>query len=255
MQRAASRRGHRWSRPEPLPPPPPVRRVTAAAPSAAVRRAVARARADSVSTPFSAAHFSQSCSSLGAALHDLHEFDHAVALLAVVAQHHATPSRASVGTSRPSSQQEHAVRPRRQTTGCASRRPFLSRGRGPARRRARAAARRWRGRGCLKAHLLIIRPGPRPSARATAVRCCSPPDSSAGRWCIRPLSPTRASSSSARPRACSCLAPPIRRRHHHVLERRELAQQVVELEDEAHRAVAQRAPGRRRAARSLARPR
>ena len=38
------------------------------------------------------------------------------------------------------------------------------------------------------------------SARAIAVRCCSPPESSNGRWCMRRDSPTRSSSSVARRR-------------------------------------------------------
>jgi len=48
------------------------------------------------------------------------------------------------------------------------------------------------------------------SARATAVRCCSPPDSSPGRCVIRALNPTRASSSAALPRAISSDRPAIR---------------------------------------------
>ena len=42
------------------------------------------------------------------------------------------------------------------------------------------------------------------SARATATRCCSPPESFAGGWCIRASSPTRVNS----PRLCS---PTLRR--------------------------------------------
>src|SRR2546421_6885114 len=48
------------------------------------------------------------------------------------------------------------------------------------------------------------------SARATAQRCCSPPDSSAGRCVMRPASPTSDSTSSARERARRSSWPPIR---------------------------------------------
>jgi len=47
--------------------------------------------------------------------------------------------------------------------------------------------------------------------RATAHRCCSPPDNSAGRCDIRPANPTCDSISSARERACRGAIPPINR--------------------------------------------
>ena len=73
------------------------------------------------------------------------------------------------------------------------------------------------------------------SARAMAVRCCSPPDSCAGRWSSRSAEPqhaqqlaARALRRRARPRRGSSAA------CSDVLERRELRQQLVELVDEAH---------------------
>ena len=47
---------------------------------------------------------------------------------------------------------------------------------------ARARRRRLSSRGCRRARRRTRPPGARSSARATATRCCWPPDSSAGRW-------------------------------------------------------------------------
>ena len=89
-------------------------------------------------------------------------------------------------------------------------------------------------------------PGPPARARAIAARCISPPESSDGRWSSRWPSPTRSSSAVAS-RADRLPMAPVRPdavadqlRHHHVLQGRELGQQVVELEDEAERPVPQR---------------
>ena len=78
------------------------------------------------------------------------------------------------------------------------------------------------------------------SARAMATRCCSPPESSAGRCSARSRKP-EPSSSSVRPlgglrarRAGDHL------RHRDVLERREFRQQMVVLVDEAHAVAAER---------------
>ncbi|ADI07726.1 hypothetical protein SBI_04606 [Streptomyces bingchenggensis BCW-1] len=49
-------------------------------------------------------------------------------------------------------------------------------------------------------------PAPLTSARARATRCCSPADSSPGRWSARPARPTRSSSSRAARRAW-CASP------------------------------------------------
>ena len=80
------------------------------------------------------------------------------------------------------------------------------------------------------------------SARATAVRCCSPPDNSAGR-CVHATAQARPAPAVPRRAAARlALAPPADpQRHHHVLERGELPQQMVELEDEADGPVAERA--------------
>ena len=79
------------------------------------------------------------------------------------------------------------------------------------------------------------------SARAIATRCCSPPDSIPGRCVRRSRRPTR-SSSARRPagRARPPATPRDAQRHLGVLERGELRQQVMELEDEADVAVAER---------------
>ena len=75
------------------------------------------------------------------------------------------------------------------------------------------------------------------SARAIAVRCCSPPESCEGRCSSRCAEPQHgqqlrgARLRLARGHAADQL------RHHDVLERRELRQQLVELVDEAHRAA------------------
>ena len=83
------------------------------------------------------------------------------------------------------------------------------------------------------------------SARATATRCCSPPDSMPGPVLERGrASPTRASSAAARGRASAGGTPRDAQRHLDVLERGELRQQVVELEDEPDVAVAERARAR-----------
>ena len=76
----------------------------------------------------------------------------------------------------------------------------------------------------------------RTSARASATRCCSPPDSSPGR-CVSRCAEADALEQLARARSARVArgTPPDERRHRHVLERGELGQQVVELEDEADR--------------------
>ena len=74
------------------------------------------------------------------------------------------------------------------------------------------------------------------SARATAARCRSPPDS-----CVRPMIEAlpEADALEQMPRACrsACAVrlAPHQQRHRDVLERRELRQQVMELVDEAER--------------------
>ena len=76
------------------------------------------------------------------------------------------------------------------------------------------------------------------SARASATRCRSPPESSPGRCLTRCPSPTRSSIRCAAARALGRGHAPDRERHRDVLQRGELRQQVVELVDEAERAVA-----------------
>ena len=76
------------------------------------------------------------------------------------------------------------------------------------------------------------------SARASATRWRSPPDSSPGRCSRRWPSPTRSSIAAAAARASRRRHAPDQQRHRDVLDRGELRQQVMELVDEAERAVA-----------------
>jgi hypothetical protein len=76
------------------------------------------------------------------------------------------------------------------------------------------------------------------SARATATRCCSPPESCPGRW-TEPVLQADALEQLAG--ACARRrdrAPGDQAREHDVLERSEVGEQVMELEDEADLAVA-----------------
>ena len=72
------------------------------------------------------------------------------------------------------------------------------------------------------------------SARAIVTRCCSPPDSSLGRWFLRWPSPTRSSVSSASPACLSGSRAREQQRQLDVLGRREHRDQVEALEDETH---------------------
>ncbi len=75
------------------------------------------------------------------------------------------------------------------------------------------------------------------SARATATRCCWPPESSEGRWVRRSLEPDRVDQ-PVEPLAVG-LAAGDRERQHEVLLGGEHRQQVEELEDEAELVAAQ----------------
>ncbi len=97
-------------------------------------------------------------------------------------------------------------------------------------------------------------------ARAMATRCISPPDSSRGLCFNRCPRPTISSSSLARGDVL-CRVPQIARstpcadhqRREHVFQRRQLGQQVIELEDHAELLVAQRvAPAARQVVDALA---
>ena len=82
--------------------------------------------------------------------------------------------------------------------------------------------------------------GWRISARASATRCFSPPESSAGRWSSRSPSPTCCSSSRARSVVSRHPVVPDQRRNQHVFQHRTLRQQAMVLKDEADRLVAER---------------
>ena len=75
------------------------------------------------------------------------------------------------------------------------------------------------------------------SARATATRCCWPPDSSDGRWLVRSASPTRSTTASYQ--SCVDLAAGELQRQEDVLLGRQRRQQVERLEDEADVRAAQ----------------
>ena len=93
-------------------------------------------------------------------------------------------------------------------------------------------------RGCRSARRPGSAPGSVTSARATATRCCWPPDSSPGRCSTRSPSPTRSSAATARSRR-SCRGTPAYASGSSTLrQRRQRRQQVELLEDEADAPVA-----------------
>ena len=85
------------------------------------------------------------------------------------------------------------------------------------------------------------------TARAIATRCCSPPESSAGRW-VQPLAEAEIAEQlgGARRRLALARRPADHLRQHHVLQRGELGQQLVELVDEADVGAADARCARRR---------
>ena len=86
--------------------------------------------------------------------------------------------------------------------------------------------------------------GDRTSARATATRCCSPPDISPGPVMAAVREPHLLEEGLRRPPRLPVGNARDEQRHHHVLEGGELREQVVELEDEADGAVAELAQAR-----------
>ena len=73
------------------------------------------------------------------------------------------------------------------------------------------------------------------SARATATRCCSPPDSLEGRWSRRSRGRARRATAARARRAACGVGAADQLGQNHVLGRAELRQQMVELVDEAER--------------------
>src|SRR5437899_3534876 len=145
----------------------------------------------------------------GVMLH-LREVDDRVALLAVIAQHQGIASTELTTVSRPSSRRStRSARPASWrlcvTTTIAVSYSRARRKKISCNRSAFAWSRLPDG---SSASTTL---GSWTSARATAHRCCSPPESSAGRWLIRPARPTSDSTSSARERAWRGDVPPIRR--------------------------------------------
>ena len=78
-----------------------------------------------------------------------------------------------------------------------------------------------------------IRAGSVTIARATATRCCWPPDSSVGSWSRRSPRPSRSSAALARGLALRARDALVEQRRRDVVERGRPRQQVVRLEDEA----------------------
>ena len=69
------------------------------------------------------------------------------------------------------------------------------------------------------------------SARASATRCCSPPESSPGRWAPRSSKPTSLSQFAASCQRLALVHAASQQRHGHVFQRRKLRQQVMKLPD------------------------
>src|SRR5207247_1156357 len=150
---------------------------------------------------------------LGVVLH-LRQVDDRVALLAVVAQHQGIASTEPTAARRPSSSiRIRSARPAScrlwVTTTTAVSYSRASRKNTSCSRSELAWSRLPEGSSAS------TRLGSCTSARATAQRCCSPPDNSAGRCVIRPASPTMAtnpprwiSSSTARSTSSGCPSPP-----------------------------------------------
>ena len=78
----------------------------------------------------------------------------------------------------------------------------------------------------------------RPSARASATRCCSPPESSPGRWSPRSSRPTSLSQFAATASASRFGCAAGQQRHGHVFKRRKLRQQVMKLPNVTNLAIA-----------------
>ena len=67
------------------------------------------------------------------------------------------------------------------------------------------------------------------SARASATRCCSPPESSPGRWSADPQDPLLSANWPPPPAPLALSATARKQRHGHVFQRRKLRQQIMEL--------------------------
>src|SRR3989449_1893598 len=146
---------------------------------------------------------------LGVVLH-LRQVDDRVALLAVVAQHQGIASTEPTAARRPSSSSKiRSARPAScrlwVTTATAVSYSRASRKNTSCSRSEFAWSRFPDGSSAS------TRLGSCTRARATAQRCCSPPDNSVGRCDIRPASPPSDSTSSARDRAPRGAIPPIER--------------------------------------------
>src|SRR5205823_2784799 len=138
----------------------------------------------------------------------LGEVNFHLALLTVVAQHHGIASTEPTAASLPSSSSKiRSARPAScrlwVTTTTAVSYSRANRKKTSCRRSELAWSRFPEGSSAS------TRLGSCTRARATAQRCCSPPDNSVGRCDIRPASPTRDSTSSARDLAWRAPIPPM----------------------------------------------
>ena len=108
---------------------------------------------------------------------------------------------------------------------------------------ARRRPGRWYGARLPVGSSASTRAGLWTRARATAARCLSPPDSSAGRCSRRWPRPTRSSRLRARASIVAASPTPARQGTRDVLQHVQLRQEVVVLEDEADGAAAERRQG------------
>ena len=93
-------------------------------------------------------------------------------------------------------------------------------------------------RGCRSARRRAGCAGCPTIARATATRCCWPPDSCDGKWCTRELEPDLV---ERRQRQLPPLAgrhAAVQQRQLHVVDDRQIGNQVERLEDESELAIA-----------------
>ena len=180
-------------------------------------------------------------------VHDLGEVHDRLALAALVARHQGIASTPVSRHQPPVLERQHPVGPRPPAV-----RLWVTTTTAVSNSRASRA-----NRSCSRSLLCVVEVARRlvgqhapagsvTSARATATRCCSPPESCAGRWRHRARQPHRGEQLLApASRAAASAAPAISSGIITFSSARELPQQVVELEDEADLPVAQRRQLRR----------
>src|SRR2546426_8192493 len=139
---------------------------------------------------------------------DLGQIDDGVALLAVIAQHQGIASTELTVVSRPSSSNRtRSARPASWRL-CVTTTTAVSYSRA-SRKKISCSLSAFAWSRLPDGSSARTTLGSCTRARATAQRCCSPPESSAGRWVMRPARPTSDNTSSARERAFRGDAPPM----------------------------------------------